>query len=195
MRTRTSKTLATLLALLALSTLVATPASAEDDFPDTAVSDSVAVYGQVTATGYSGTLWWRNRTTVSDTFHGSALVGTPSGNVPLAAHEMCAADYMVASQSFVVKRQADGNALVSFIMWTWDDCPFTGHHGSWQQQYVWVAAGDSETIHTTLRSNGGGTTARVTFTNYWTPKIDTSKLTQTIPKPIEPASLSGGFRL
>lgn len=179
--------MATLVAVASLSTLSATSASA-NDIPDTAVGDSVAVYGQITATGYSGWGWWTSRTTRTDSFHGSAPVPTPSDFVLLARPAICAGDYSVAGQAFVDHRRDDGWVLVSLLIWSWDECPSRGHHGAWQQRYAWVAPGESTTIDLSTRDSAGGFTASFTFTNYWTPKIDTSGIEPVI-------SLSDGFGL
>ncbi len=174
------KSIATALVIAALSTVGATPVAAQD-IPSTAIADSVTVDGQITATGYNGSWWWRTRTTESVTFHDSASVPTPSDFVLLNQSSVCAADYAVDSQAFVDRRLDNGWAYVSFIVWTWDRCPAGGRHGAWTQRYAWVAPGESTTINLSTRSQGGGITASATFTNYWTPKIDTSDLVTVVP--------------
>lgn len=162
--------------------LTSGPASAQD-IPSGSIGDGVAVYAQVRATGYTGWGPWRSRITTNRSEYGFSSVGVGDDDVQLLAQSLCAADFAVESQAFTTERRANGWVRASAIFWTWDDCPLSGRHGAWAQKYVWVPPGGQATLNFTLRNGAGGMTARVTFVNYWTPKIDTSELRFSAPVP------------
>ena len=171
---------------LALTALNVVPSAASaNDIPETTLADSVSVSATITATAYQGWGPWTSRKTVSESYYSSAIVETSGGfreTVGILHEYVCVdSDYLVLLSSGTFQRRDDGWVLAHIAIWTWDECPRSGHHGAWSQRSVWVAPGDTETLEFGTRDGAGGATVRVSFRNYWTPKIDTTDLQSVLP--------------
>ena len=149
-------------------------AAASDDLPRSAgtVGDSVQVAGTVDLIGYTGNIFSRDRVTSQYTFSGSVNFEVGDRQTFIAQGSGCAADNFVASNTDVMERREDGAVRAYVVAWMWDSCPVSGHHGPWRNEEVWVAPNTSETIAFSMRSDAGGATVSVTFTNNWAPKVD-----------------------
>jgi len=179
MRTTITRVIMAVLAVATVSAITTPSASAGSDLPSGAgvIPDTMMVSGRYEATGYTGGFFNRGRTTVSDTFNGSALFAVGDRAEALWLGEMCAGDFAFATQANAVERRDDGAVRVQLIVWTFDECRFSpGTQHGWDEEYAWVTPGESVALTAFARNYDGAATVSATFTNIWTPKLDVSRL-------------------
>ena len=179
MRTTITRIILAVLAVGAVSAITTPSASASIDLSSGAgaIPDTVMVSGRHEATGYSGGFFNRERTTVSDTFNGSARFAVGDRAETLALRDLCAGDFAFATQANVLERRDDGAVRVQLIVWTFDECRFApGTQHGWDDDHAWVAPGESVALTVFARNHDGAATVSATFTNIWTPKLDVFEL-------------------
>lgn len=184
MRNTLTRIIMAVLAVTAVAAFAAPPASAGGDLPNGTtglVADSVMVTGRITANGYSGGWFNRERHTEFASFVGSSIFNVGDGPVSLTRDDGCSGNFEYLVETAVWERREDGAVRVSVLVDTWDECPGHGWNDGFSQPYEWVAPGDTVRIDVPVRSGGGSVVVSATFTNYWTPKISISTPNVTIP--------------
>jgi hypothetical protein len=179
MRTTITRIILAVLAVATVSAITTPSASAGIDLPSGAgaIPDTVMVSGRHRATGYTGGFFNRERTTVSDTFNGSARFAVGDRPETLAMRDLCAGDFAFSTQAGVSERRDDGAVRVHLIVWTFDECRFApGTQHGWDDDDAWVAPGESVALTVFARNHDGAAAVSATFTNIWTPKLDVFEL-------------------
>lgn len=176
-----------IMAVLAIATVTAvtTPsASAGDDLPhgtSGVIADSVMVTGRITANGYSGGWFTRERHTEYESFIGSATFDVGDRPTALTRDHGCSGNFEYLVETAVWERREDGAVRVSVLIDTWDECPGHSWNDGFGQPYEWVAPGETLRMDVPVRSGNGSVVVSATFTNYWTPKVHLVTPTVTIP--------------
>jgi len=184
MRNTLTRIIMAVLAIATATALATPPASAGDDLPhgtSGVIADSVMVTGRITANGYSGGWFNRERHTEYESFIGSATFDVGDGPTALTRDDGCSGDFEYLVETAVWERREDGAVQVSVLVDTWDECPGQGWNDGFSQPYEWVAPGETLRIDVPVRSSNGSIVVSATFTNYWTPKIDLVTPLITIP--------------
>jgi len=184
MRNTLARIIMAVLAIATATALATPPASAGDDLPNGTtglVADSVMVTGRITANGYSGGWFNRERHTEYKSFIGSATFNVGDRPTSLTRDDGCSGNFEYLVETAVWERREDGAVRVSVLIDTWDECPGHGWNDGFSQPYEWVAPGETLRIDVPVRSGNGSVVVSATFTNYWTPKIDLVTPTVTIP--------------
>ena len=183
MRTTLTRIIMAVTALATATTLATPPASAGDLPNDTSglIADSVMVTGRITANGYSGGWFSRERHTVYESLIGSATFDVGDRPTSLTRTDGCSGDLEYLVETAVWERRDDGAVRVSILIDTWDECPGHEWNDGFGQPYEWVAPGESVRIDVPIRSGSGSVVVSATFTNYWTPKLQLATPTLTIP--------------